>query len=85
MAAQEKKQLNGLDHLEKRLLKAQKRKLSDQWERLATIQNELFPKGSLQERTLNFSALYLELGSELLSVLKKELEPLKPSFTILEV
>src|SRR5690606_32504226 len=34
VGAQEKKQLNGLDHLEKRLLKAQKRKLSDELERL---------------------------------------------------
>ena len=34
--AQEVKQLKGLDHLEKRLLKAQKRKLQDQVVRLAT-------------------------------------------------
>ena len=44
VAAQEKKQLNGLDKLEKRLLKAQKRKLTDELERLTTIQDQLFPK-----------------------------------------
>ena len=45
--AQEKKQLNGLDNLEKRLLKAQKRKLSDEIERITKLQNELFPNNSL--------------------------------------
>ncbi|MEZ4778746.1 MAG: bacillithiol biosynthesis cysteine-adding enzyme BshC [Flavobacteriaceae bacterium] len=85
VAAQEKKQLNGLDHLEKRLLKAQKRNLADQLQRLTAIQNELFPKGSLQERSLNFSEQYLELGDNLLTNLKKELEPLNPQFLVLTV
>jgi uncharacterized protein YllA (UPF0747 family) len=45
----------GLDNLEKRLLKAQKRKLSDILERITDLQNELFPNKSLQERQANFS------------------------------
>lgn len=85
VAAQEKKQLNGLDHLEKRLLKAQKRNLSDQLERLTFIQEELFPNENLQERVHNFSEWYLELGPSLLSKLKKELNPLILEFAILEV
>jgi uncharacterized protein YllA (UPF0747 family) len=48
--AQEVKQTKGLDNLEKRLLKAQKRKLSDILERITDLQNELFPNKSLQER-----------------------------------
>lgn len=85
VAAQEKKQCNGIDHLEKRLLKAQKRKLAEQIERLTVIHNELFPKGGLQERTLNFSEVYLETGNDLLKLLKNELDPLANNFTILEV
>ncbi len=85
VGAQEKKQLNGLDKLEKRLLKAEKRKLKDQIERLTAIQEYLFPKESLQERTVNFSEFYLEYGDELLSQLKKELDPLVHQFTILEL
>lgn len=81
VAAQEKKQLNGLDNLEKRLLKAQKRKLADQLERLTAIQDALFPNGNLQERRMNFSEFYLEMGDDLLSVLKKELGPLNAEFT----
>jgi bacillithiol biosynthesis cysteine-adding enzyme BshC len=76
VAAQEKKQLNGLDKLEKRLLKAQRRKLSDELERITGIQEDLFPGESLQERTKNFSEFYLEKGPELLTLIKRELDPL---------
>ncbi|MFD0798024.1 bacillithiol biosynthesis cysteine-adding enzyme BshC [Maribacter chungangensis] len=81
--AQEVKQKKGLDHLEKRLLKAQKRKLADHVSRLAEIQNELFPGKSLQERNLNFSELYLEYGESLIPMLFKALDPLKQEFVIL--
>ncbi|WP_422084048.1 bacillithiol biosynthesis cysteine-adding enzyme BshC [Ulvibacterium sp.] len=81
--AQEVKQKKGLDRLEKRLLKAQKRKLEDHVTRITEIQNELFPNQSLQERTLNFSELYLELGDELIPLLMKELKPLSLEFLIL--
>jgi len=85
VGAQEKKQLNGLDNLEKRLLKAQKRNLSDELDRLKNVQTQLFPNQSLQERQLNFSEFYLEYGEELLDVLKENLEPLDANFTILEL
>lgn len=81
--AQEVKQKKGLDRLEKRLLKAQKRKLADHVTRITEIQNELFPNQSLQERTLNFSEFYLELGEELIPLLMKKLKPLDFEFLIL--
>ncbi|NKI26330.1 bacillithiol biosynthesis cysteine-adding enzyme BshC [Arenibacter sp. 6A1] len=80
--AQEIKQLKGLEHLEKRLLKAQKRKLEDQVKRMTALQNELFPNKSLQERNLNFSELYLEYGQELIPVLMNALQPLSGEFSI---
>ncbi|MEX2350427.1 MAG: bacillithiol biosynthesis cysteine-adding enzyme BshC [Flavobacteriaceae bacterium] len=85
VAAQEKKQLNGLDNLEKRLLKAQKRKIADHLERVSVLQNELFPSGSLQERSHNFSEWYLGYGNELTPLLIKELQPLDFRFLVLEV
>ncbi|MEM8508299.1 MAG: bacillithiol biosynthesis cysteine-adding enzyme BshC [Bacteroidota bacterium] len=81
--AQEVKQKKGLDTLEKRLLKAQKRKLKDHVVRLTTLQNQLFPNQSLQERQLNFSELYLEYGAQLIPMLKRVLDPLKMEFLIL--
>jgi len=82
--AQEAKQLKGLDNLEKRLLKAQKRKLSDQVQRLTKLQNELFPKQSLEERIRNFSEVYLELGDALIPMLLESLKPLRLEFSIVE-
>ncbi|GGI58092.1 putative cysteine ligase BshC [Winogradskyella haliclonae] len=83
--AQEKKQLKGLQHLEKRLLKAQKRKLADQIARATELQEQLFPNNSLQERNTNFSELYLEFGEVLIPELLKSLEPLEGDFTILTI
>jgi bacillithiol biosynthesis cysteine-adding enzyme BshC len=83
VSAQETKQINGLKNLEKRLLTAQKRKLKDHVERITAIQNELFPNGSLQERNVNFSELYLEFGDELIPNLIASLQPLQGEFTLL--
>lgn len=81
--AQEVKQLKGLENLEKRLLKAQKRKLCDEVSRMTDLQNELFPSQNLQERNTNFSEFYLEYGEQLIPKLIENLEPLKGEFTIL--
>ncbi|MFC6858778.1 bacillithiol biosynthesis cysteine-adding enzyme BshC [Zunongwangia atlantica] len=81
--AQEVKQLKGLDHLEKRLLKAQKRKLKDEVSRIADLQNQLFPNRSLQERQTNFSEVYAVYGQELLDTLFEHLNPLEQHFKIL--
>ncbi|MGB5418424.1 bacillithiol biosynthesis cysteine-adding enzyme BshC [Algibacter sp.] len=83
--AQEIKQLKGLDNLEKRLLKAQKKKLSNEVERMIAIKNELFPNGSLQERNANFSEFYLEYGKQLVPILIENLEPLNNSFSIITI
>jgi len=77
--------LNGLENLEKRLLKAQKRNLSNELDRLKNLQNQLFPNQSLQERQLNFSEFYLEYGEGLLDLLKENLDPLDSNFTVLEL
>jgi len=82
VAAQEKKQLNGLDALEKRLLRAEKRKFKEKLNSYTSLQDELFPNQSLQERNINFSELYLEYGTELIPILKKELNPLSDEFVV---
>ena len=81
--AQQRKQEKGLEHLEKRLLRAQKRKLKDQVKRMTDLKVQLFPNDSLQERQANFSEFYLEIGTDLIDELKKHLDPLDLRFTIL--
>jgi bacillithiol biosynthesis cysteine-adding enzyme BshC len=81
--AQEAKQIKGLENLEKRFLKAQKKKYELELNRITYLQNELFPNQSLQERHANFSEFYLETGKALISNLYNELKPLDNNFTIL--
>ena len=83
--AQKHKQLKGLDTLEKRLLKAQRIKLKGEVSRITTLQNQLFPQQSLQERKSNFSEFYLEYGEDLIQNIKDSLDPLKNEFYILKL
>lgn len=85
VAAQEVKQVKGLENLEHRLLRAQKRKLDDVLERVRLLQDELFPGQSLQERNVNISEFYLEYGEEIIQKLAKNLNPLHSEFLILEI
>jgi bacillithiol biosynthesis cysteine-adding enzyme BshC len=78
--AQEAKQKKGLENLEKRLLKAQKRKHADELERIIDLQNQLFPQGGLQERKANFSEFYLDYGDTVIEKLIHNLKPLENKF-----
>ncbi|CAM1335074.1 bacillithiol biosynthesis cysteine-adding enzyme BshC [Tenacibaculum aestuariivivum] len=81
--AQEKKQLKGLDNLEKRWLRAEKRRNKNLVDRIVLLQNQIVPNQSLEERQRNFSEHYLSYGNTLLEQLKKELKPLQLEFTVL--
>jgi bacillithiol biosynthesis cysteine-adding enzyme BshC len=83
--AQEKKQIKGLDHLEKRLQKAEKKKNKEVLDRILAIQLELFPKNSLQERYYNFAQFYQETGDDLIQKLVEQLRPLEHDFDIITV
>lgn len=83
--AQQAKQIKGLENLEKRLLKAEKRQYADKLERVTHLQNELFPNQSLQERTANFSEFYVESGSSLIDQLFDVLKPLEHKFEVVVI
>ena len=83
--AQEKKQLNGLNTLEKRLLRAEKRRQKELVARIVSLQNQLLPNQSLEERQRNFSDYYLEYGDAFIEALKVSLKPLQLEFTVLEL
>jgi bacillithiol biosynthesis cysteine-adding enzyme BshC len=83
--AQEAKQLKGLENLEKRLLRAEKKNHADILARIADLQNELFPNHSLQERFSNFSEFYLGDGPALIERLIASLEPLGHNFSVVEI
>ncbi|MCH8555467.1 MAG: bacillithiol biosynthesis cysteine-adding enzyme BshC [Schleiferiaceae bacterium] len=60
--AQEQKQRNGLANLRKKLLRAEKRRLSEKMRMLNEVLDYCFPKGGLQERSQNFSGLIATFG-----------------------
>ena len=79
--AQQTKQIKGLENLEKRLLKAEKRVHAEKLEQIILLQNELFPNQGLQERKANFSEFYLDVNEKLIQKLCQELNPLGTNFT----
>lgn len=84
--AQEAKQIKGLDNLEKRLLKAEKKQHAEKLNQITQLQNELFPKQSLQERTENFSSIVeSENFSNFLKQILEKTNPLHDNFTIIHI
>lgn len=82
--AQEVKQLKGLDNLEKKLLKAEKRIHFEKTERIIQLQNELFPNQTLQERKSNFSDFCHSINNieAFFLLLNSNLQPLEQNFSI---
>ena len=83
--AQEKKQKNGIDNLEKRLLKAEKKKNKEILNKIISIKSGLFPYDSLQEREINFSEFFQYYGDEFIDLVMENLDPFDPSFIIIEI
>ena len=81
--AQKAKQIKGLENLEKRLLKAEKRKHAEILDRISRLQETLFPFGGLQERFANFSEFRLAAGEGLIDRLLDRLDPFDPYFTVI--
>lgn len=85
LKAQETKQVNGIEKLEKKLLIAQKKKYKEKLERLSLIKEELFPNNSLQERQINFSEFYINYGEEFIDVLFDNLNPFDNNFLVISL
>ncbi len=73
-----------LTTLEKKMLRAEKRKMQTQLLKITRLKNVLFPRNSLQERVENFSEYYLRYGSAFFDVLKEGIKPLADQFLVIE-
>ena len=85
VAAREQKQIKGLSNLEKRLLKAEKRKHAVQLEKALKLKAALFPQNTLQERHSNFSSFYSLYGPTFLKSLRAGFQPFQQGFYILSL
>ena len=74
--------LHRLHELEKKMLRAEKRKFSDQQRQIHSIKEKLFPANSLQERYDNFMSYYAKWGKDLLKKLFDQSLSLEEEFTI---
>jgi bacillithiol biosynthesis cysteine-adding enzyme BshC len=83
LKAQESKQIKGLNAVEKRLQKAEKKSHQEAIDRVLAIQNEVFPNQTLMERKTNFSDYYSTYGADFIVQLLSQLDPLTMKFTSL--
>jgi uncharacterized protein YllA (UPF0747 family) len=75
--------LKTLQELEKKMLRAEKRKYSDQQNQIEKIREAMFPRNGLQERVENFSSFYAKWGPQFIDELYKHSPALEQEFTIL--
>ncbi len=61
--------VQSLQELEKKMLRAEKRKFADQQRQIRTIKENLFPGNGLQERYDNFSYYYAKWGKDIFKAL----------------
>ena len=85
LSAQEKKQINGLNKLEKRLKKAELKIHSDKIDKIIKIRNKIYFDGKPQERIINFTEFYKLHGPNFIKLLKDNLDPLNKKFSIIEL
>jgi len=77
------KQIKGLEQLEAKLLRAEKRKFEESTNQIKGLKSKLFPNGGLQERKDNLIAYYLKYGDQFLPILKQHLDPFNKKLIII--
>ena len=73
-----------LQVLEKKMLRAEKRKMHVQLNRISNLKNALFPANGLQERVENFAGYYLQYGASYFDILKDAIKPFDALFLVVE-
>jgi uncharacterized protein YllA (UPF0747 family) len=72
-----------LQELEKKMLRAEKRKFTDQQRQIHTIREKLFPANGLQERVDNFMYYYAKWGKNFIGQVYQHSLSLEQEFVIL--
>lgn len=85
VAALKTTSLKRLKELEKKMLRAEKRKHADSQRQIEAIRQHLFPGDGLQERVDSFLYYYAVFGPKLLQELYRHSGTLEQQFTILEL
>jgi uncharacterized protein YllA (UPF0747 family) len=84
-AALEIRHIKTLAALEKKMLRAEKRKYAEQKQQLSKLFSILFPNEGLQERTENFMLFYSRYGDALIHSLYENSLTLEQEFSIIQI
>ena len=79
-----KKAMDKLEALEKKMLRAEKKKFEARQRQLHKLKEQLFPNNSLQERIENFIPFYAKWGREFIDVVYKNSLALEQEFVVME-
>lgn len=79
-----KKITHQLETLEKKMLRAEKRRMHTQLDRIKRLKNSAFPNNGLQERYENFITYYTEMGDTYFDTLYNNIHPLQNQFLVIE-
>lgn len=71
-----------LKNLEKKIIRAEKRKHRDQHAQVLRLKNNLFPNNNLQERVENILPYYAKYGNAFIKMLYEHSPALTPQFTV---
>ena len=80
----QKNALKRINELEKKLLRAEKRKFKDEQHQIETIKRILFPRNNLQERIDNFAPFYAVGGKEWIDFVYNHTFAFEQLFRIIE-
>ena len=85
IAALEAKALKKLDALEKKMVRAEKRKYAEEQHTVHEMKNALFPNGDLQERVENFMPYFARWGKAFINCIYDHSLTLEQEFVVLTV
>jgi len=80
-----KQALKKIEALEKKMLRAEKKKFDAEQRQLQKLKSRLFPHNNLQERIDNFMPLYAKYGGKLIKQLYENSLGMEQEFVILEI
>jgi len=73
-----------LQELEKKMLRAERRKFTDQQRQIHTVKENLFPKNGLQERIENFMYYYAKWGKDFMQQIYQHSLSLEQEFVVIK-
>ncbi|NNC83171.1 MAG: bacillithiol biosynthesis cysteine-adding enzyme BshC [Flavobacteriales bacterium] len=83
--AERSRLIKSIENLEKKMIRAEKKKHGDSLNRISTIKNKFLPGGSLRERTENFLHWYLKQGDGFIDHLLEVSDPLDARLKVIKV